>query len=140
METKNFVKIILSINGLLLFPREKSGQLGTCFPIGKGRYISFGHDNNIMFGGKQAFIEAKKFSDQSFYSVSFCRVSRFLGYGNSQPLSPLCIDAYYDRKMTGTFPLPLFINCFVSASIGYPLRLLERLFFHVLCPDHPDGC
>jgi hypothetical protein len=47
----------------IVYPREEFRQFITCLSVSKGRHISFGHDNNIMFIGKQAFVEAKKFSD-----------------------------------------------------------------------------
>ena len=57
---------------MLIFPREEFRQFVTCFFISHaGRHISFGHDNNIMLGGKQILVETKKFSDQPFDSVSF---------------------------------------------------------------------
>jgi hypothetical protein len=43
--------------------------------------MPFGHDDDIMFVGKQALVESKKFSDESFDSGSLYRVSRFLSDG-----------------------------------------------------------
>jgi hypothetical protein len=48
-----------------------------------------------MPGGKQSLIEAKKFSDQAFNSISFYGVARFFGYGNPQPFNPFGVAAYY---------------------------------------------
>ena len=83
-----------------------------------------------MSGGKQTFIKSKKFSDQSFDSVSFYGISRFLGYGKSQPSNPLRITACYNRKVLRTSPHPLLINSFISVSSVNPFRFPVRLFFH----------
>lgn len=99
--------------------------------------MSFGHDDNIMFVGKQAFVASKKFSDQSFDSVSDCRVSRFFRYGDPQPFTPLRVYACYSRKMPGTSPHPLIVNYFKPAFVGYPFRFPVRLLLHAYGPDHP---
>jgi hypothetical protein len=87
-----------------------------------------------MLSGKQSFIEAEKFSDQPFDSVSSYGVSRFLGYGNSQPFSPLGITACYSCKVLRTPPHTLVVNCSISAVISYPFQFPVRLFFHACRP------
>jgi len=67
--------------------------------ISKGRHISFSHNNNIIRGGKQSLVEAKKFSDQALDSISFYSVAYFFSYGDSQPFYPSGIAAYYSCKV-----------------------------------------
>jgi len=81
-------------------------------------------------GGKQILVEAKKLSDQSFYSVSFYGISRFFGYGKSQPSNPLRIAACYGCKVLRTSPHPLSVNSSISALSIDPFRFSVRLFFH----------
>lgn len=109
----------------------------TCFLIGEGRNILFGHDDHIMFVGKQALIETKKFSDQSFDSVSLYRGPRFFRYGNAESFNPSGIAACYDCKMFGTSPHPLLIDCFKPACVGYPFRFPVNVLLHAYGPDHP---
>lgn len=95
----------------------------TCLSESQGRHISFGHDDNITAFGKQVLMKTKKFSYESFDSVSFYGVSRFSGDGDAEPSFPLWIIARYNREIFGTSPHPLVINCFKSASFRYPFRL-----------------
>jgi hypothetical protein len=81
------------------FPREEFCQFPACFLISKGRHISFRHDNNVIPGGKQSLIEAKKFSGQALDSISFYGVAYLFSYGDSQPFYPLGIAAYYSCKV-----------------------------------------
>jgi hypothetical protein len=92
--------------------------------------MPFGHDDDIMFVGKQALVESKKFSDESFDSVSLYRVSRFFCDGKSESFNPVGIAACYDRKMFGTSPHPLLINCSKPACVGYPFRFPVNLLLH----------
>jgi hypothetical protein len=87
-----------------------------------------------MFNWKQGLVEAKKFSDQPFNSVSSYGVSHFFGYGYSQPSSPLGVTACYSCKVLRTSPHPLLINGSISAVISYPFQFPVRLFFHAYRP------
>ena len=102
----------------------------TCLFKSKRGYISFSHNDDIMFVGKQVLMETKKISDESFNSVSFDCVSRFFGYGYSEPFAPLRVAARYNRKMFRTSPHPLVVNCFKPASFRYPFRFPVCLFLH----------
>jgi hypothetical protein len=62
-QNKNFCQNFPEHKLYIVYPREEFRQFITCLSVSKGRHISFGHDDHIMFVGKQAFIEAKKFSD-----------------------------------------------------------------------------
>lgn len=92
--------------------------------------MSFGHDDDIMLVRKQILVESKKFSDESFDSVSLNRVSRFFCDGESESFNPVGIRACYDRKMFGTSPHPLLINFFKPACVGYPFRFPVNLLLH----------
>src|SRR5664280_2085002 len=88
-----------------------------------------------MLSGKQGLIEAEKFSDQPFDSVSSYSVSHFFGYGDSQPSSPLGITACYSCKVLRTSPHPLLVNGSISTVISYPFQFPVRLFFHAYRPS-----
>jgi hypothetical protein len=93
-----------------------------------------------MSGGKQSFVEAKEFSDQAFYPVSFYGIACFFSYGNSQPFSPFFIAAHYACKVLRTAPHPLIIYSSIIAFIINPFRFPVRLFFHAYrLYDHPEA-
>jgi len=121
----------------IVLPREEFRQFTACVSISKGRYFPFGHDDHVVFFGKQFFVKSKKFSDQAFDFVSFYRISRFFGYRNPQSFNPLRVHASYGRKMFRTSPHPLIVNYFKPASAVYPFCFPKRLLLHAYRPDHP---
>jgi hypothetical protein len=91
-----------------------------------------------LSGGKESLVQAKKFSNQAFYPVSFYGIACFFSYGNSQPFSPLFIAAYYACKVLRTAPHPFIIYSSIIASVSDPFRFPVRLFFHAYrLYDHP---
>lgn len=136
-KNKNFYQWSSEHRLYIVLPREEFRQFIACVSISKGRYISFGHDDHVVFFGKQLFVEAKIFSDQTFDSVSFYRISRFFGYCNPQSFNPLRVHASYRRKMFRTSPHPLIVNYFKPASAVHPFCFPKRLFLHAYRPDHP---
>jgi hypothetical protein len=82
------------------FPREKFRQFHLCFRIFKGWHISFGHDDNIISGGKQTLVKTEKFSDQAFNPVSFYGVTYFFGYRYPQSFSFLVAKATDSCKVS----------------------------------------
>jgi hypothetical protein len=53
-----------------------------------------------MSGGKQSFIETKKFSDQAFDAIPFYGVACLFSYSYSQPFHSSGIAAHYSCKMS----------------------------------------
>lgn len=129
-KNKNFCQNFPEHKLYVVFASEEFRQFGACPSVCKGRHISFGHDNNVMLVGQEIFVKPEKFSDESFDSVSFDCIARFLCYCNSQPSNPLNVNACYYCKMFRTSPHPLIINCLKPVSVSYPFRFPVRLFLH----------
>ncbi len=131
MKTKKFTKVFLSIFLSAGFPCEEFGQFSFCFLISKRRGVFFSHDDNVMFRGKQVFIAAEEFSNQSFRTISKNGVTRFFCDGDSQAFDSIRVAAGYNGKESRTSSDPLFVNNPITAFICDLFRSSERLCFHV---------
>lgn len=118
-------------------PCEEFGQFSLCFLIGKRRHVFFGHDHNVMFRGKQVFVAAEEFPNESFKSISKNSIARFFRNGYSQAFDCIRVAACYHCKEARTSPDPLIVNNPISAFISNSIRSPERLRFHVWKPNVP---
>src|SRR4030042_526329 len=105
--------------------------------ISEEGYIFFSHYNNVTSIGKQSFVEAEKFFNQAFDSISSYGVSRFLGYGYSQSFNPLVVMTCYRGKISRSLPNPLLVNGSEPACLNYPFQFPVRFFFHAYRPAIP---
>lgn len=93
--------------------------------------MSFSHDDNVVSRGKQVFIAAEEFPNQSFRTISKNGVARFFCDGDSQAFDSIRVAAGYDGKESRTSSDPLFVNNPIAAFICDLFRSSERLCFHV---------
>jgi len=91
-----------------------------------------------MFRGKQVFVAAEEFPDQSFCSIAKNSVARFFRDGYSQAFDSVRVAACYHRKESRTSPDPLFVNIPIITSIRDLFRSSVRLRFHVWKPNIPE--
>jgi len=112
---QSFIEHILSAG----FAVEEFSQFSLCFLIGKRRYVFSGHNYNVMSRGKQVFIAAEEFPNQSFCSIAKNGVARFLCDSDSQTFEPIRVAAGYDGKESRTSPDPLFVNNPIAAFVSY---------------------
>jgi hypothetical protein len=123
---QSFFEHILSAG----FSVEEFGQFPACFLIGKRRHIFFGHDHNVMPRGKQVFVAAEEFPNQSFHAIAKNGVARFFRNSDSQAFDSIRVAACYNSKESRTSPDPLFVNNPIAALIGDLFRSTVRLLFH----------
>jgi len=90
-----------------------------------------------MLRGKQVFVAAEEFPNQSFHPITKNGISRFLRDGHSQAFDSIRVAACYHGKGSRTSSNPLFVNNPISAFIGDLIRSPERLRFHVWKPNIP---
>ena len=92
--------------------------------------MSFSHDDNVVSRGKQVFIAAEEFPNQSFCPIAKNSVACFFRDGYSEAFDSIRVAAGYHCKESRTSPDPLFVNNAIAAFIGYLFRSPVRLSFH----------
>ena len=83
-----------------------------------------------MACGKQVFVAAEEFPNQSFYPVAKNSVARFFCDGDSDSPGSIRVAAYDHGKELRTSSAPLFVNNLIAAFIRDLFRSSERLCFH----------
>jgi hypothetical protein len=79
--------------------------------------------------GKQVFVTAEEFPNQSFYPIAKNSVARFFCDGDSDAPGSIRVAAYYHGKELRTSSAPLFVNNLIAALICDFFRFSERLCF-----------
>ena len=80
--------------------------------------------------GKQVFVAAEEFPNQSFYPITKNSVACFFCDGDSDAPGSIRVAAYYHGKELRTSSAPLFVNNLIAAFICDFFRSSERLCFH----------
>jgi len=84
--------------------------------------------------GKQVFIAAEEFTNQSFCAIAKNSVARFFRDGDAQAFDSIRVAAFYHGEELRTSPDPLFVNNPIAALISDFFRSSERLRFHAQKP------
>ena len=80
--------------------------------------------------GKQVFVAAEEFPNQSFYPITKNSVACFFCDGDSDAPGSIRVAAYDHGKELRTSSAPLFVNNLIAAFIRDLFRSSERLCFH----------